>query len=131
MSARATLLQELETSIRDGSPNQRITTLRRVTDLFIRGAEQYDDEQVRLFDEVIGRLATEIEKTALAELAHRLAPVPSAPRGVIRTLAADHRIAVAGPVLAGSRIRAQQGPGAFARHQSPLPPERGRDGHIG
>jgi uncharacterized protein (DUF2336 family) len=102
MSARATLLQELETSIRAGSPNQRITTLRRVTDLFIRGAEQYDDEQVKLFDEVIGRLAAEIEKTALAELAHRLAPIASAPRGVIRRLASDQRIAVAGPVLEGS-----------------------------
>jgi uncharacterized protein (DUF2336 family) len=102
VSARATLLQELETSLRDGSPNQRITTLRRVTDLFIRGAEQYDDEQVRLFDDVIGRLAAEIEKTALVELANRLAPIPSAPRGVIRQLAGDNRIAVAGPVLAGS-----------------------------
>ena len=102
LNARASLLQELETSIRDGSPNQRITTLRRVTDLFIRGAEQYDEEQVKLFDDVIGRLAAEIEKTALVELAHRLAPVPAGPHGVIRTLAGNEAIAVAAPVLAVS-----------------------------
>jgi uncharacterized protein (DUF2336 family) len=115
MSARATLLQELETSLRNGSPNQRITTLRRVTDLFIGGAEQYDDEQVKLFDEVIGRLAADIEKTALVELAHRLAPIASAPDGVIRTLAADHRVSVAGPVLAASPCLSESDLIEFAR----------------
>jgi uncharacterized protein (DUF2336 family) len=102
MNAHASMLQELETSIRDGSPNQRITTLRRVTDLFLRGAERYDEEQVKLFDHVIGRLAAEIEKTALAELARRLAPVENAPKGVIRTLGPPAAISVAAPVLAES-----------------------------
>lgn len=99
MNARVSMVRELEESIRTGSPNQRITTLRRVTDLFISGAERFDEEQIKLFDHVIGRLAAEIEKTALAELSNRLAPVPNAPPGVVRTLAYDDAIAVAGPVL--------------------------------
>ena len=72
--AHSSLLRELETSIRDGSHLQRVSTLRRVTDLFVYRAEQYDNEQVKLFDDVIVRLSAEIEKTALAELANRLAP---------------------------------------------------------
>jgi uncharacterized protein (DUF2336 family) len=100
--AQQSMIRELELSIRDGSPNQRITTLRRVTDLFISGAERFDEEQVRLFEHVIGRLAAEIEKTALAELSNRLAPMANAPAAVVRALAHDDAIQVAMPVLARS-----------------------------
>lgn len=99
MQVQASLLRELEDSIRDGSANQRIVALRRVTDLFVDRAEQYDGEQVVLFDTVIGRLAAEIERSALEELSIRLAPIPNAPPQTIRVLAADDRISVAGPVL--------------------------------
>jgi uncharacterized protein (DUF2336 family) len=99
---QSSLLRELEMSIRDGSHLQRVSTLRRVTDLFVFRAEQYDNEQVKLFDDVIGRLAVEIEKTALAELASRLASIPNAPPMTIRALARDEEVAVAGPVLSQS-----------------------------
>ena len=102
MQAHSSLIRELEKSIRDGSPSHRVVTLRRVTDLFVHRAEQYDEEQVKLFDAVIGRLATEIEKSALAELANRLAPIANAPTEVMRTLAHDGEIAVSGAVLARS-----------------------------
>ncbi|HEX5779351.1 MAG TPA: DUF2336 domain-containing protein [Xanthobacteraceae bacterium] len=100
--AHSSLLRELETSIRDGSHLQRVSTLRRVTDLFVYRAEQYDNEQVKLFDDVIVRLSAEIEKTALAELANRLAPIPNAPPETVRTLARDPEVAVAGPLLSHS-----------------------------
>lgn len=100
--AHSSLLRELEISIRDGSHLQRVNTLRRVTDLFVHRAEQYDNEQVRLFDDVIVRLSAEIEKTALAELANRLAPIPNAPPETVRALARDLEAAVAGPVLSRS-----------------------------
>jgi len=101
---QSSLLRELEMSIRDGSHLQRVSTLRRVTDLFVFRAEQYDNEQVKLFDGVIVRLAAEIEKTALAELADRLAPIRNAPLAVVRMLARDEEVAVAGPVLAQSPV---------------------------
>ena len=100
--AQSSLIRELEESIRDGSHLQRVTALRRVTDLFVNRAEQYDEEQIKLFDNVIVRLAAEIEKTALAELAVRLAPIPNAPPETIQSLARNGEIAVAGPVLAQS-----------------------------
>ena len=60
-----------------------------------------DDDQVSVFDVVIGRLSRAIELRARIELSERLAPVPNAPSGVVRQLALDE-IAVARPVLIGS-----------------------------
>jgi uncharacterized protein (DUF2336 family) len=99
MNAQASTIRELEQSIRDGSSDRRITTLRRVTDLFVVHAERFDEEHIALFDDVIGRLAAEIETAARAELAVRLAPIANAPMETIRQLAYDDAIEVAGPVL--------------------------------
>lgn len=96
------LIRELEDSISRGSSDQRISTLRRVTDLFINRAERLDEEQIRIFDDVIGRLADAIEEAALAELSRRLAPVANAPIQVVGRLAREDSIAVSGPVLACS-----------------------------
>jgi uncharacterized protein (DUF2336 family) len=52
-----------------------------------------------VFGEVIGRLAEEIEHAARAKLAKRLAHTNNAPFKVIKTLAFDDSIDVAGPVL--------------------------------
>ena len=71
-------------------------------DLFIVGAVQYSDEDVTRFDDVIIRLAVDIEISARALLAIRLAPIPNAPTGIIRSLAADDIIDIAGPVLTQS-----------------------------
>lgn len=97
-----TLIHDLEDAIASGSREKRLTTLRRVTDLFVLGADNYSDEQVGLFDDVIERLAREIEVNARAQLARRLAPIPNAPIRVIHALADDDVIDVAGPVLGQS-----------------------------
>src|SRR5262249_58559188 len=87
---------------------RRVASLWHVTDLFITGAGVYSDEQVSLFDDVITRLAAQIEVTARAKLARMLAPVANAPVNTIKTLACDEEIEVAGPVLARSE-RLEQG----------------------
>ena len=102
MQAHASLIRELEESIRGGSHDHRVLTLRRVTDLFVHRAEQYDEEQVKLFDGVIGQLAAEIEKSALSELVSRLAPIANAPIAVIHSLARNDEISVSGAVLTQS-----------------------------
>jgi uncharacterized protein (DUF2336 family) len=102
MQAHASLIRELEESIRGGSHDHRVLTLRRVTDLFVHRAEQYDEEQVKLFDGVIGQLAAEIEKSALSELASRLAPIANAPITVIHSLARNDEISISGAVLTQS-----------------------------
>jgi uncharacterized protein (DUF2336 family) len=63
---------------------------------------QGSQEQIALFDDVIGRLAAQIEVVARAELSARLAPIAHAPPKVIEALALDENIAVAGPVLTQS-----------------------------
>lgn len=104
MGVPASLLPELEDLVQHGSAEKRAETLRRITTLFIDGAPVFSDEHVALFDDVIGYLIEEIEAKALAELAHRLAPVPNAPESVVRTLAGNDDIAVAGPVLKQARL---------------------------
>src|ERR1700739_2841851 len=97
-----TRLDGLQATLAHGTVARRVETLRRVTDLFINGAVDYSDDQVALFDDVFQCLLTHIEVSAKALLSHRLAPVDTAPRQTVRTLALDDVIEVAGPVLSQS-----------------------------
>src|SRR5262245_37271900 len=99
MSAYTMVAAELEDAITNGSSKTRVEALRRITDLFINGAEQFSDDQVALFDQVIARLAAEIEARARVELADRLAHIANAPTNVIISLANDDTIEAASPVL--------------------------------
>jgi uncharacterized protein (DUF2336 family) len=99
MSAAASLIPELEDVIQHGTRQKRAEMLQRITTLFIHGASRYSDEQVDLFDDVFGLLIAEIESKARAVLAGHLAPLEKAPPNVLRTLAHDDDITVAGPVL--------------------------------
>jgi len=93
------LISELEDAVRRGSQDKRTETLRRVTDLFLGEKERLSEEQVQVFDEVLGHLIARMEATALIELSERLAPIANAPINVVHTLARDDEIAIAGPVL--------------------------------
>jgi uncharacterized protein (DUF2336 family) len=104
MSAPASLLPELEEVVQHGSAAKRAETLRRITNLFLDGADGFSEQHVAVFDDVILYLIAEIEQQALAELSRRVAPVPNAPNGVVRTLAHHDDIEVAGPVLKQGNI---------------------------
>jgi len=99
MSAAASLIPELEDVIQHGSREKRIETLRRITNLFVDGAERFNEDHVRVFDDVLILLVDEIETKARMELSHKLAPVGNAPIEVMRRLAKDDDIGVAEPVL--------------------------------
>jgi uncharacterized protein (DUF2336 family) len=99
MAERLSLIVDLEEAISSGTESRRLETLRRVTDLFLNGAAVYSEDQVALFDDVIGRLAADIEARARAELSSRLARVPNAPINLVKRLAADDLVTVAAPVL--------------------------------
>src|SRR5579859_5130772 len=99
MALYANLIPELETAIREGSDHKRAAMAARITDLFISTAGRFDAVQIALFDEILSRLIEEIEIKTLAEIAQRIAPVERAPIGVVRRLAGDDDIGVAGPVL--------------------------------
>jgi uncharacterized protein (DUF2336 family) len=123
MTAQASLLPEIDAALRRGPPQRRVETLDRITDLFLHSADRLSEEQVALFDDVIGRLIVGIEPEALANLSQRLAPVANAPVAVVRSLARQDDITIAGPVLAQSRrledadlvdIACMQGPAHLA-----------------
>ena len=102
MSQAASVIEELEYVLAAGSSDRRTEILRRVTDLFLGSADDFNGEQVGLFDDVLAHLIRQVETGALAELGEKLAPIDNAPNGVIRSLARHDEIAVAGPVLAQS-----------------------------
>jgi uncharacterized protein (DUF2336 family) len=102
MGAPQSIIAELEEAIQSGSQDKRVETLRRVTDLFLSGADRLNDSQIAVFDDVLGLLIKRIESKAMIELSARLAPVDNAPSEVVRRLAWDDNIAIAEPVLAHS-----------------------------
>lgn len=99
MYQHRSLISELESAVRRGSQEKRVETLKRVTDLFLGENEKLNEEQIQVFDEVLGHLMTRMESKALIELSERLAPINNAPIKVVHTLARDDEIAIAGPVL--------------------------------
>jgi uncharacterized protein (DUF2336 family) len=100
--AGGSLIAELEEAVHSQSTEKRVETLRRVTDIFLGQADRLNDAQISLFDDVLGKLIQRIENKALAELSSRLAPIDNAPIDVIRRLARNDEITVAGPVLSES-----------------------------
>ncbi len=102
MQAQQSLIEELEEAVQSGSRERRVDTLRRITDLFLLAPAQLSNEQIGVFDDVLTRLVARVETKARTELANRLAPIAQAPADVIKRLAYDDEIAVAGPVLTQS-----------------------------
>jgi len=100
--ATASVISELEEAMKAGSPERRVETLRRVTDLFLNDADRLNEQQIEVFDDVLVHLIRRMETKALVQLSTRLAPIDNAPNEVIRRLARDNEIAVAGPVLTQS-----------------------------
>jgi uncharacterized protein (DUF2336 family) len=102
MDANHSLIAELEDAIESGSKDKRIDTLRRITDLFVADADRLNDQQINVFDDVLGHLIKRMEGKALAELSLRLGPINNAPTEIVRRLARDDDIKVAEPVLTQS-----------------------------
>ncbi|MBV1700167.1 MAG: DUF2336 domain-containing protein, partial [Hyphomicrobiales bacterium] len=99
MGQTPSLIAELEDAIQSGSKDKRVDTLRRITDLFVADADRFSDQQIEVFDDVLGHLIKRIQGKALTELSQRLAPVNNAPIEVVRRLARDDDITIAAPVL--------------------------------
>jgi uncharacterized protein (DUF2336 family) len=106
--AEQAIIDEVDAAIRFGSVEKGVETARRVTSLFLLSAGRLSDEQIELFDDVLERLIKTIElrsigdmgaRIALAEISTQLAPIPQAPPSVIRRLASNDEIRIAGPVL--------------------------------
>jgi uncharacterized protein (DUF2336 family) len=100
--AAAALVTDLEQAVRSGTSERRVEMLRKMTDLFLSDADRLNENQIKVFDDVLVRLMERIEARTLAQLSGRMADVNTAPLEVVRQLAFNGEIEVAGPVLARS-----------------------------
>src|SRR5574339_104442 len=96
------LLDELNEAVAARDVKGRLKIILRITDLFAAGSRTYSGEQIALFDDVLEQLVAEIEAKARIELARRLAVTNGAPPNLLRSLAFDDDIDVAGPLLTHS-----------------------------
>jgi uncharacterized protein (DUF2336 family) len=93
------IIDELQTALQAGSSEKRVSTLTRITDLFINTASNYGENETQLFGDVMGHLINHVESRALIELSQRLALVANAPDAIVQSLARHDAIEISGPVL--------------------------------
>jgi uncharacterized protein (DUF2336 family) len=99
MDPQPNLIDQLEDVLASKHVARRAEILRKVTDLFVLGSGKFSEDQIELFDSVMGKLLENIECAARAQFGSRIARLPDAPRKVVRVLASDQAIEVAGPIL--------------------------------
>jgi uncharacterized protein (DUF2336 family) len=93
------LIDELNRTMAEGSAQQRLKILERITDLFAAGSRGYSGQHLSLFDDILQALSADIEVEVRAKLSQRLAHLDRAPPKLIRSLAFDDVAEVATPVL--------------------------------
>ena len=86
------------------SAGDRSRMVRQVADLFLTQQGNYSTDQVQLFDSVIMKMIGEVDEAVRVYMSDRFAAVDNAPRSVVRMLANDTAVAVAGPMLTRSPI---------------------------
>src|SRR5258708_13592334 len=110
-SDEQSIVDEVETGRNNGWEEKLLETNKRVTDLVLSYAGNLNSDQIELFDGVLERLIKTMEvraiadvsaRIALAEMSTQLAPLAKAPPSVVRRLARNDEITVAGPVLTES-----------------------------
>lgn len=101
LATSQSLIDEL--IVATGHAKERLRIVQRIADLFVAGSRGYSVEQIDLFDDVLQQLVTDIEVQARAKLAHQMATLENAPPKLIRKLAFDDAIEVAGTVLVNSQ----------------------------
>jgi len=97
MAEHGTFLSDLEAAVSNATAESCLRALWHATDVLSAGS--YSEREIETFGEIIGRLAEEIEFDARVRLSRKLAASRNAPFNVVRTLASDDEIEVAGPLL--------------------------------
>jgi uncharacterized protein (DUF2336 family) len=104
----ATLIPGLDEIVRGGDPKRLAEVTRGITELFVRGAANFQPDHVDLFDRLLTGIAPRTETVARADLAERLSAIANAPPKLIGQLAREDDISIAGPVLRRSPVLAEQ-----------------------
>ncbi len=102
MVVGAEILDELQILSETKSSENRRQLLHRITDLFEITSEDQDNDHREAFDNIMDRLAFELESSVRSEFSDRLADMPNPPTGLTHKLALDE-IEVARPLLQRSK----------------------------
>lgn len=97
-------IQELQDAIGARSADRKVTSLRKVTDLFLDQGNRLGQAQIEVFDSLLLSFIGDSDVDVLVELSRKLAPIAFAPAAVVRKLASDPNAAVASPVLTLSPV---------------------------
>src|SRR5271168_3468591 len=114
--ASAELISELDAAVSSGSSERRVLLLLRVTHLFLSSAGRHNEQQIGVFDDVLVLLMQHVEVSSLVQLSSTLFGLDPAPRQAVRRLACHEEIAVAAPILVGSRALSDADLVEIARH---------------
>ncbi len=102
MVPQSSPIDELEQAISNGDIARRAKALRVVSDLFLLGSGSFSNEHIELFDQIMQSIIGNVEVSVRAEFSKFLSLIPDAPGGIVRQLAFDDAIEVAGPILSVS-----------------------------
>ena len=112
------LLGEIQNGDSSRLTKRQVKALVRITDLFAAGSGHYSRDQIDLFDNVFKTLVEVIELKTRIKLARRVAISADVPAGLVRALAFDDEVAVAGPLLSQSTVLSDADIAFSARTQS-------------
>lgn len=104
MTVVTSLIPGLDEIVKNGDPERRAEAARRIADLFFEDAAHLRPNHVDMFDEILIDLVPHAELITRAELAERLSLLGNAPRVLVKRLARESEILVAGPILRRSPV---------------------------
>jgi uncharacterized protein (DUF2336 family) len=102
MSPAEAMIEEVDGIIAGVDKRRRTAMLRQITNLFVDNARWLDESVIATFDEVMLRLARDVDFRVRYAVSERLADIPKAPLKMVRELAFDNNYEVATPVLGRS-----------------------------
>jgi len=104
MTVATSQVPGLDGIVRGADPKRQTEAARRIAELFFQDAATLRPKQVELLDEILIDLVPRAELVARAELAERLSLFDNAPRSLVRRLARESELLVAGPLLRRSPV---------------------------
>jgi len=104
MASASSLIPELDDIVKHGSAERRADAIARISELFMAGAARFETQHVALFDDILTGLVPRTEIETRMELAERLSRLDNAPPTLVKQLAREDEIKIAGPILSRSPL---------------------------
>src|SRR3982074_3572857 len=91
--------QELTRIAAERSPEKRLELLHKATDLYLDGGDANSNTETYLFNEIMEKIVDQFSRDIKKQVSSTLAILPDFPSNIVRKLADDTDIEIAGPVL--------------------------------